>query len=165
MMPLQDIVSRVADYRPRYVTVTGGEPLAQPNCHLLLTALCDQGYEVSLETSGAIDISGVDARVVKVVDLKTPDSNELHRNLYGNIEHLNSRDQVKFVLCSRRDYDWARAKLLEYGLEDRVQDVLFSPSFGQLDATELAEWILKDRLQVRMQIQLHKLLWADAAGH
>lgn len=165
MMPLQDIVSRVADYRPRYVTVTGGEPLAQPNCHLLLTALCDQGYEVSLETSGAIDISGVDARVVKVVDLKTPDSNELHRNLYSNIEHLNSRDQVKFVLCSRRDYDWARAKLLEYGLEDRVQDVLFSPSFGQLDATELAEWILKDRLQVRMQIQLHKLLWADAAGH
>lgn len=164
-MLLADILARVGEFRPRYVTVTGGEPLAQPNCLPLLSALCDQGYEVSLETSGAMDVAHVDPRVVKVVDLKTPDSGEMHRNLYENIQHLNPHDQVKFVICSRRDYDWARAKLLEFGLDQRVQDVLFSPSFGQVNPTELAEWILKDRLQVRMQIQLHKLLWADAAGH
>lgn len=165
IMSLPEILDQVAVYQPRYVTVTGGEPLAQPDCLPLLVALCDQGYEVSLETSGALDVAGVDPRVVKVVDLKTPDSQEMHRNLYSNIQHLNPQDQVKFVICSRRDYDWARAKLLEFALEQRVQDVLFSPSFGQQDATELAEWILKDRLQVRMQLQLHKLLWADAAGH
>lgn len=165
VLSLPDILNRVAAYTPRYVTVTGGEPLAQPNCIPLLTSLCDLGYEVSLETSGALDVSKVDPRVVKVVDLKTPDSGEMHRNLYENIPHLSPHDQVKFVLCSRRDYDWARAKLLEFGLVERVQDVLFSPSFGQLNPTELAEWILKDRLLVRMQIQLHKLLWADAAGH
>lgn len=165
MQSFDEILEQVAAYSPRYVTVTGGEPLAQPNCLPLLTALCDRGYEVSLETSGAIDVSNVDARVVKVVDLKTPDSQEMHRNLYTNIQYLNPHDQVKFVLCSRRDYDWARAKLLEFDLVSRVQDVLFSPSFGELNATELAEWILKDRLQVRLQIQLHKLLWADAAGH
>lgn len=164
-MSLPEILDQVAVYQPRYVTVTGGEPLAQPDCLPLLVALCEQGYEVSLETSGALDVAGVDSRVVKVVDLKTPDSQEIHRNLYSNIQYLNPHDQVKFVICSRRDYDWARAKLLEFGLEQRVQDVLFSPSFGQQDATELAEWILKDRLQVRMQLQLHKLLWADAAGH
>lgn len=165
IIPIPDILSQVATYRPRYVTVTGGEPLAQPNCLHLLTALCDQGYDVSLETSGAIDVSGVDPRVVKVVDLKTPGSLEMQRNCYENIPHLNPHDQVKFVLCSRRDYEWARAKLLEFQLERRVQDVLFSPSHGQLDATELAEWILKDKLQVRLQVQLHKLLWKDAAGH
>lgn len=165
IISIADILARVSEYNPRYVTVTGGEPLAQPDCLPLLSALCDQGFEVSLETSGAMDVAHVDPRVVKVVDLKTPDSGEMHRNLYENIQHLNPHDQVKFVICSRRDYDWARAKLLEFGLEQRVQDVLFSPSFGQLNPTELAEWILKDRLLVRMQIQLHKLLWADAAGH
>lgn len=165
IMSCEEILAQVAAYTPRYVTVTGGEPLAQPNCVPLLSALCDRGYDVSLETSGAIDVAGVDPRVVKVVDLKTPDSQEMHRNLYANICHLHPHDQVKFVLCSRRDYDWARAKLLEYDLVNRVQDVLFSPSFGELNSTDLAEWILKDRLPVRMQIQLHKLLWADAAGH
>lgn len=165
IMSCEEILAQVAAYAPRYVTVTGGEPLAQPNCVPLLSALCDRGYDVSLETSGAIDVAGVDPRVVKVVDLKTPDSQEMHRNLYANICHLHPHDQVKFVLCSRRDYDWARAKLLEYDLVNRVQDVLFSPSFGELNSTDLAEWILKDRLPVRMQIQLHKLLWADAAGH
>lgn len=165
LLALDDILDRLAAYSPRYVTVTGGEPLAQPDCIELLKALCDAGYEVSLETSGALDVSRVDDRVVKVVDLKGPDSGEMHRNLYENIMHLNPHDQVKFVLCSRRDYDWARAKLLEYGLASRVSDVLFSPSHGQLDATELAEWILQDRLPVRFQLQLHKLLWADAAGH
>lgn len=165
VMPVQAILDQVASYSPRYVTVTGGEPLAQPNCVPFLSRLCDLGYEVSLETSGAIDVETVDSRVVKVVDLKTPDSQEMHRNLYENILHLNPHDQVKFVLCSRRDYDWARAKLLEFQLETRVSDVLFSPAFGQLNATELAEWMLRDRLRVRMQIQLHKLLWKDSPGH
>ncbi|CBL46869.1 Putative radical activating enzyme [gamma proteobacterium HdN1] len=164
-MSLEQILETVAGFRTHYVTVTGGEPLAQPNCIPLLQALCDQGYEVSLETSGALDISEIDARVVRVVDLKTPGSGEMHRNLYENIKYLQPHDQVKFVLCSRQDYDWARAKLLEYDLCNRVSDVLFSPSWGQLDATELAEWILADRLPVRFQMQLHKLLWADAAGH
>lgn len=165
VLSFEEILEQVAAWSPQYVTVTGGEPLAQPNCWPLLSALCDQGYEVSLETSGAMDVSMVDPRVVKVVDLKTPDSNEMHRNLYSNMAHLYPQDQVKFVLCSRRDYDWARAKLLEYQLENRVQDVLFSPSFGELNPTELADWILKDKLKVRMQIQLHKLLWRDQPGH
>ena len=162
---LQAIQEKVASYHPRYVTVTGGEPLAQLNCWPLLTALCDQGYEVSLETSGAISLLGVDSRVVKVMDLKTPASNEMSRNLYENIELLSPQDQIKFVICDRKDYEWARFKLDEYRLVDRVDEVLFSPSFGQIESAELAEWILADNLPVRFQVQLHKLLWNDAAGH
>lgn len=162
---LDAIVEQVASYQPQYVTVTGGEPLAQPNCLPLLSALCDQGYEVSLETSGAISLDGVDARVVTVMDLKTPASGELSRNLYQNIAKLDGKDQLKFVICNREDYEWARFKIDEYQLASKVGEVLFSPSFGQVDGTELAEWILKDNLPVRMQLQLHKLLWNDAAGH
>jgi len=159
------IMERVASYSPRYVTVTGGEPLAQADCWPLLTQLCDAGYEVSLETSGAIDMTGVDARVSKVMDLKTPGSGELARNCYENIDLLNRHDQVKFVICDRQDYEWARLQIDQWRLSERVDEILFSPSFGQLDATDLAEWILRDRLPVRFQLQLHKLLWNDAAGH
>lgn len=162
---LPAIMEEVARYRPRYITVTGGEPLAQPNCLPLLALLCDQGYEVSLETSGAISLEGVDSRVVKVMDLKTPASHEVSRNLYENINNLSRNDQIKFVLCNRSDYEWARFKIDEYRLAERVGDILLSPSFGQVDATELAEWILADHLPVRLQLQLHKLLWNDAAGH
>jgi 7-carboxy-7-deazaguanine synthase len=162
---LQAIVDKVKAYSPRYVTVTGGEPLAQANCWPLLAALCDEGFEVSLETSGALSVAGVDARVVKVLDLKTPASGEAGRNDYSNLAQLLPQDQVKFVICNREDYEWSRFKLDEYRLIDRVADVLFSPSFEQLSGTELAEWILADNLQVRLQLQLHKLLWQDAAGH
>ncbi|TXS96803.1 7-carboxy-7-deazaguanine synthase QueE [Parahaliea maris] len=165
IMSLDHIAGRVASYAPRYVTVTGGEPLAQPNCLPLLRQLCDAGYEVSLETSGALSVAGVDPRVVKVLDLKTPASEEVHRNDYGNIAHLNPRDQVKFVICDRGDYEWARFKLDEYQLAGRVSDVLFSPSHGALPGRQLAEWILEDNLPVRMQLQLHKYLWEDAPGH
>jgi 7-carboxy-7-deazaguanine synthase len=162
---LQAIREQVADYRPRYVTVTGGEPLAQPNCLPLLSGLCDDGYEVSLETSGAMAVAGVDPRVIKVLDLKTPGSGEMERNDYTNLAQLQDHDQVKFVICDRRDYDWARFKMDEYQLADRVSDVLFSPSFGEINNTELADWIIGDNLPVRFQLQLHKLLWNDAAGH
>ena len=161
----QAILDEVAKYSPSFITVTGGEPLAQKSCWPLLTALCDQGYEVSLETSGALSLEGIDDRVVKVVDLKTPASGEMGRNLYENINLLNPHDQVKFVICDRTDYEWARFKLDELGLTSKVSDVLFSPSFGQVDATELANWIVADNLLVRFQLQLHKLLWNDAAGH
>lgn len=160
-----DILSAVAEYSPRFVCVTGGEPLAQKNCLPLLTALCDLGYQVSLETAGAISLVGVDPRVVKVMDLKTPDSGEAQRNLYDNVQYLNQQDQVKFVICSRQDYEWARLKLDELSLADRVAEVLFSPSAGALDATALADWILHDNLPVRFQMQLHKLLWKDEPGH
>ncbi len=164
-LELAAILESVASYQPRYVTVTGGEPLAQPGCLALLTSLCDAGYEVSLETSGALSTQGVDPRVVTVLDLKTPASGELHRNDYDNIERLQPHDQVKFVICDRQDYEWARLQVDRFRLTERVADVLYSPSFGQQDATELAEWILRDRLQVRFQLQLHKLLWQDAPGH
>ncbi len=162
---LEQILAQVASYGARYVCVTGGEPLAQPNCLLLLTALCDAGYQVSLETSGALDVSQVDVRVSKVLDLKTPDSGESHRNLYDNVPHLTPHDQIKFVICSKLDYDWARFKLDEYQLIQRVSDVLFSPSYGQQNPTELAQWILHDKLAVRLQLQLHKFLWNNEAGH
>ena len=165
LFELEQILQQVAAFQPRYVTVTGGEPLAQPNCLPLLSALCDAGYEVSLETSGAMSIAEVDSRVVNVLDLKTPASGELKRNDYGNIAHLKPSDQVKFVLCDRADYDWARFKLDELQLDRRVNDILFSPSFGQLEPRVLAEWILQDNLPVRLQLQLHKLLWNDAPGH
>lgn len=164
-MGFDAILEQVAQHAPHYVTVTGGEPLAQPSCWPLLTELCDAGYEVSLETSGAIDMTGVDPRVVKVMDLKTPASGELARNRMENIPLLNPHDQVKFVICDRQDYDWARLQVDQWRLHERVADVLFSPSFGQQDAKQLAEWILHDRLPVRFQLQLHKLLWDDAAGH
>lgn len=165
MMTLDDIAARVAGFEPAYVTVTGGEPLAQPDCLPLLTRLCDAGYEVSLETSGAMSLAGVDARVVNVLDLKTPASQEAHRNDYDNLARLKRTDQVKFVICDRADYEWARFKLDEYALAAKVDEVLFSPSFGQVEGRELAEWILADNLPVRMQLQLHKLLWHDEPGH
>lgn len=164
LLSISAIVSQVKSWNPRYVTVTGGEPLAQPECLPLLTALCDAGFAVSLETSGAMDIAGVDPRVSVVMDLKTPDSGESHRNLYSNIALLKPADQVKFVICSRQDYQWSKMKVDEYQLADRVGDVLLSPSHQQINPTELADWILQDRLPVRFQIQLHKLLWADGPG-
>ena len=165
LLSLADIAKQVAAHEPHYVTVTGGEPLAQPNCLPLLNRLCDAGYEVSLETGGAMSLEGVDPRVVTVLDLKTPASGEMQRNDYSNISLLRKHHQVKFVICDRQDYEWARFKLDEYGLLERVLDVLFSPSFGQLEGRQLAEWILTDNLQVRMQLQLHKLLWNDEPGH
>lgn len=162
---LAAILEQIASYGARYVCVTGGEPLAQPNCLPLLTALCNTGYYVSLETSGALDVSGVDSRVSKVLDFKTPDSGESHRNLYDNVQHLTTNDQVKFVICSRKDYDWARFKIDQYQLPQRVSDVLLSPSHGQQQPTELAEWMLTDKLQARLQLQLHKYLWNNEPGH
>jgi len=163
-MLLDEILAEVARYAPRYVTVTGGEPLAQKNCLLLLRELCDAGYDVSLETSGALDVSGVDPRVLKVVDIKTPASGEVEKNLWSNLEQLDQRDEIKFVLCDEHDYQWAKQVMNERGLQKRCE-VLFSPAQGQLSAKDLAEWILRDRLQVRMQVQLHKLLWGNEAGH
>lgn len=165
LQSLDDILEQVAAYRPRHVCVTGGEPLAQPNCIPLLARLCDAGYEVSLETSGALDIASVDTRVSRVLDLKTPGSAEVARNRYENIAQLTPNDQVKFVICSREDYDWAVSKLIEYRLEQRAGEVLFSPSHHQVDARQLADWIVADNLPVRLQLQLHKILWNDEPGH
>jgi 7-carboxy-7-deazaguanine synthase len=162
-LSLDDILARVSEYAPRYVTVTGGEPLAQRPCREFLKRLCDQGYEVSLETSGALDIAGIDPRVSIVMDIKTPGSGEEKKNLYANIVHLKKKDQVKFVICDRTDYEWSRDRLKDHRL-DQICEVLFSPCHGQLSPTDLAEWILQDRLPVRMQVQLHKLLWNDARG-
>ncbi len=162
-LTLEAILARVASYAPRHVTVTGGEPLAQKPCRDLLTRLCDAGYEVSLETSGALDIAQVDTRVSVVMDLKTPGSGEEAKNRYANIALLKPKDQVKFVICDRADYEWSRAQVAAYRLNERCE-VLFSPSFGELAPAELAEWILADRLPVRMQVQLHKLLWGEARG-
>jgi len=161
---LDQVLKEVESYSASYVTVTGGEPLAQNSCLPLLTALCDKGYVVSLETSGAIDVQAVDPRVIKVMDLKTPGSGELSKNLEPNIEALSSKDQVKFVICDRIDYEWAREKVQEFRLQEKVADVLFSPSNEQIPAIELAEWILADRLKVRFQIQLHKHLWGNKPG-
>lgn len=163
-MSLDQITERVAERRVSHVTVTGGEPLAQQECLLLLNRLCDEHYIVSLETSGALDIAGVDPRVSVVLDLKTPASGEMHRNLYDNVAKLKQADQVKFVICDRADYEWSRFKVEEYGLQDRVSCVLFSPSYTQLEAAVLADWILEDQLPVRLQVQLHKLLWGDKPG-
>jgi 7-carboxy-7-deazaguanine synthase len=163
-MSLESVLGQVNAFTAKHVTVTGGEPLAQPDCLVLLSRLCDEGYDVSLETSGAIDTSEVDKRVTVVLDLKTPGSKEVSRNLYSNIAHLSGRDQVKFVLCDRQDYEWAKFKVGEYGLIEKVSDVLFSASHDQLDAQDLAGWILKDGLQVRLQVQLHKILWGDKQG-
>ncbi|MGA9333880.1 MAG: 7-carboxy-7-deazaguanine synthase QueE [Rudaea sp.] len=160
---IEAIVDNVAKYKTQHVCVTGGEPLAQKRCHGLLTSLCDAGFAVSLETSGALDISAVDARVTTVMDIKAPGSGEVARNLWSNLDALRPHDQVKFVLADRADYDWACAILGEHAIADRC-DVLFSPVYATLPPRDLAEWILADRLPVRMQMQLHKLLWGEQPG-
>lgn len=160
---IDDILAEVARYGVHHVCVTGGEPLAQKRCLTLLANLCDAGYDVSLETSGALDIADVDPRVSRVVDLKTPGSQEQARNRLDNLPLLTARDQVKFVLCSRSDYEWARALVFENGLHKRCA-VLFSPSKLELEPRDLADWIVADRLPVRFQMQLHKLLWNDEPG-
>ena len=163
-MSLEDILRQVAEYNPAYVTVTGGEPLAQKNCLALLAALCDAGYQVSLETGGALDIGGVDARVMRVVDVKTPASGEVEKNRWENLSLLTRHDEIKFVLCDESDYRWAKQILQQYQLAGKCE-VLFSPVHDGMDATQLADWILRDRLPVRMQLQLHKILWNNTPGH
>ena len=162
-MRIDAILARAADYPTRHITVTGGEPLAQRDCLDLLKALCDAGYDVALETSGALDIAAVDARVARIVDLKTPGSGEVERNLWRNLEHLSPRDEIKIVLTDAEDYAWAKARLAEHRLAERCP-VLLSPAFGRLEPRQLAEWILADGLPVRMQVQLHKLLWGEEPG-
>lgn len=164
VLGIDNILAIVQSYRPRYVCVTGGEPMAQPNCVLLLEKLCDAGYQVSLETSGAMALDKVDGRVSKVVDIKTPASGEVKKNDYRNLTLLNRHDQIKFVLCNRDDYEWARFKVDEYQLHKKVDEILFSPSYQQLAVTDLAQWILDDNLPVRMQLQLHKVIWGEEKG-
>ena len=161
--PLTAIVQQLKQYKTPYICVTGGEPLAQKACPELLTLLCDEGYKVSLETSGALDISQLDSRVKRIMDIKTPASGEESRNRYDNIDCLTSDDEVKFVICDRNDYDWSKSMLEQYNLGAKCS-VLFSPVQGDLSATELAEWILEDQLTVRFQIQLHKYLWSNQPG-
>jgi 7-carboxy-7-deazaguanine synthase len=165
VMSLDKILTQVDSYGAKFVTVTGGEPLAQPECLTLLQVLCDKNYTVSLETSGAMSIEKVDQRVVTILDLKTPASGECDKNLEENIKFLKPIDQVKFVICDRGDYEWSKAKTDQFDLRSRAAEVLFSPSFDQLSYRELAEWILQDRLNVRMQLQLHKHIWGDKPGH
>jgi 7-carboxy-7-deazaguanine synthase len=161
---IDDIMAEVASHGAKHVCVTGGEPLAQKRCLILLKRLCDAGHDVSLETSGALDVAQVDPRVRKVMDLKAPDSGEAKRNLWSNIEHLLPHDQVKIVIASRADYEWARDVVAEHDLVKRCM-VLFSPVHGAIKPRDLAEWIIEDKLDVRFQLQLHKLLWNDEPGH
>ena len=163
-MAFQDILETVADYKTDYITVTGGEPLAQPQCIELLKQLCDLGYRVSLETSGAMPLKEVDPRVIKIVDLKTPGSGEVSRNLYENINYLQPEDEVKFVICNRQDYDWSCLQIDQLRLRDTGSEILFSPSQGELSPALLAQWILEDKLRVRMQLQTHKVIWGDEQG-
>lgn len=160
---IKDIIEQVAQYNTPYITVTGGEPLAQPACLELLKQLADKAYIVSLETSGALDISLVDPRIVKVMDLKTPASGEEARNLYSNLQYLEAKDQLKFVICNAEDYQWSKDKISEYQLDEKCE-ILFSPTMGQQAPEELAEWILRDQLVVRFQLQLHKVLWGNLPG-
>jgi len=162
-LEIADICGQVAAFKPHYVTVTGGEPLAQKDVLLLLSRLCDAGYEVSLETSGSVDVSSVDSRVIIVMDIKTPGSGEAAKNRWGNLQQLAAKDQIKFVLCDRDDYEWAKQKLADFELLNRFE-VLFSPVQGELAPAELADWIIQDNLLVRFQLQLHKILWGDEAG-
>lgn len=162
-MTQEQILAAVHVYPTRQICVTGGEPLAQKNCVSLLARLCDEGFDVSLETSGALDVSPLDARVKKVLDIKTPASGEVTKNLWSNMAHLNAHDEIKFVLCNEADYQWAKQQLQVHGLTQKCA-VLFSPAQGQLEARDLADWILRDGLQVRLQIQLHKLLWGNQQG-
>lgn len=163
LMDISELVAKTKSFQCSYVCVTGGEPLAQPGCFPLLKALCDEGFHVSLETSGARDIAEVDPRVMIVMDLKTPGSGECEKNMLSNVAHLKERDQIKFVLCNRDDYEWARVMMEEHQLVQRAQ-VLFSPSWEELNPTELANWIVQDNLKVRFQVQLHKILWNDTPG-
>jgi 7-carboxy-7-deazaguanine synthase len=164
MIALDTLLSRAQVSGARYVCVTGGEPLAQPNCLPLLSALCDAGFIVSLETSGALSIQDVDARVIRIVDVKTPDSAEVDKNLWGNLAYLSPQDQVKFVIGSRADYDWSTSILREHRLEQKVAHILFSPTENRLPAADLAQWILDDKLPVRFQLQLHKIIWGNRRG-
>ncbi|MBA3537408.1 MAG: 7-carboxy-7-deazaguanine synthase QueE [Tatlockia sp.] len=164
LLTLTTIIEQIASYECQFICITGGEPLAQPECITLLKELCNAGYKVSLETSGARDISQVDRRVMIVMDLKTPGSGEDSKNLFTNLEYLKQSDQIKFVLCNRGDYDWAYQTMMEYCLSDRAE-ILFSPSWNELNPTTLADWIVQDKLPVRFQLQLHKILWNDAPGH
>lgn len=163
VVDIDSILADVKQYNAHYVTVTGGEPLAQKACLTLLTRLCDQGYEVSLETSGAISIAEVDTRVMKVVDVKTPGSGEVTKNHWENIPYILPHDQIKFVICDKADYEYAKDMMAKYALADKCE-ILFSPSYQQVNPGELADWILQDRLAVRLQIQLHKYLWGDVQG-
>lgn len=163
LQSIDSIIEKIQSYNTRYVTITGGEPLAQKNCHILLTKLCDLDYEVSLETSGALDVSNVDKRVIKILDLKTPGSGECDKNLFSNLEYIAPTDQIKFVICNRHDFEWSKAIVDEHQLTTKCH-VLFSPSHTEQPAHELADWILNSQLQVRMQIQLHKYLWGDVPG-
>lgn len=158
-----EILAAIAPWTTRHVTVTGGEPLAQKQCPALLQLLCDLGYDVSLETGGAMDIAAVDTRVSRILDVKTPGSGECARNLLSNFEHMTARDEFKFVICDRADYEWALAFLAQHRLAQRA-GVLFSPSHGQLAPGLLADWILADQAPVRLQVQLHKYLWGDVRG-
>ncbi len=160
---VEQLCQEVDKYQTNFVTVTGGEPLAQKDCLPLLKALCDKGLRVSLETSGALDVSAVDPRVIKILDIKTPDSNECEKNLYSNLDFLTPKDEIKFVICSRRDFEFSRDLVAEHGLDDKYL-VWFSPSYGQCEAATLADWILEEQLNVRFQCQLHKLLWGDIPG-
>jgi 7-carboxy-7-deazaguanine synthase len=163
LISIEDICKQITQYSTRYITITGGEPLAQPECITLLSMLCEQNYIVSLETSGALDVSAVDPRVIKILDLKTPASGEVHRNIYDNLSFINKHDQIKLVICNRTDYEWAKDVLEQYQLPE-LCEVLFSPSYSTQSARQLAEWILEDQLPVRLQIQLHKILWGDVPG-
>jgi len=160
---ISSIIEQVDTFKAKYITVTGGEPLAQTDCHDLISQLLDKGYCVSIETSGAIDVSLVDSRAVKVMDLKTPASAEMDKNNYQNIEFLSEKDQVKFVIADNEDYEWSKAMIRQYDLDTRCE-ILFSPVMGQYNPTVLAENIIRDNLPVRFQIQLHKYLWDDAQG-
>lgn len=162
-MTIEDIIQEVAKYPTQNICVTGGEPLAQKGCITLMQLLCDKGYDVSLETSGALDVGLVDKRVARVLDVKTPASGEVEKNLWSNFEYLNLRDEIKFVVCGIADYEWAQSIIKTYQLTEKC-DILFSPSQGQLAARELADWILRDGLQVRLQVQLHKMLWGNQQG-
>ncbi|MBL1142278.1 MAG: 7-carboxy-7-deazaguanine synthase QueE [Proteobacteria bacterium] len=162
-MSIDNIIHDISQYRTRHVTVTGGEPLAQRTCHELLSRLCDEGFQVSLETSGAIDIADVDERVMKIVDIKTPASGEESKNNFENFKYLNKDDQLKFVICDQADYEWAKQKINELNLTDYCE-VLFSPAHELQNSTQLANWILEDKLNVRMQLQLHKYLWGNVPG-
>ena len=164
LLSLDAILQEVKRYQCSLVTVTVGEPLAQPNCLPLMRLLCDEGFEVSLETSGALTVAEVDPRVCIVLDLKTPGSGESHRNAWDNLSVLSRKDHIKFVICDEQDYVWAKDTMLEGNLVERVGEILFSPSFGQQDPKQLAHWILDDRLAVRLQLQLHKLLWESEPG-
>ena len=162
-MTLEAILEKVSEFGTKYVTLTGGEPLAQKAAFTLLNQLCDAGYSVSLETGGAIDITAVDKRVSIILDIKTPASNEAENNRWDNLAIISAKDEIKFVLCNRADYDWAKTKLHELNLTEKCP-VLFSPSYHELQANELAAWVLADKLNVRMQLQLHKILWGEKQG-